>query len=197
MIDPIRPERVGADAFLACRRSRLERRLGRRLVPPPPTGLPASHRRFLREEAEELYWNELSWASGVVGVGRAGLGSETGSPGGIARATPAVDADPAERVFAAFLTFIDGLLLRETGPADDREATPRPGVVEDILLLLADRCLDPTDAEDAVTARERALTVRLVDLVLYRLHVISTTARPSGRPPRPGESGPAHVGEDG
>ncbi|MFW6078403.1 MAG: hypothetical protein ACODAE_02200 [Gemmatimonadota bacterium] len=190
-----RPDRVSAEAFLARRRSEIERTLGRRLVPPPPpTELPPAHRRFLREEAEELYWNELAWEGIATGSGQDGL-------------------ERADVVFAALLAFIDGLLVREPRPGGAAPARPRPGVVEEILRFLAERRLrldpaasaagdrargpGPTRREPSIE-RERGLTDRLIDLVLYRLHAVTTTGGHAGAPPRRlGDGGAMTVGGDG
>ena len=55
------PTRLHPDIFLARRRARLENLLQHRLKPRASSGLPEPRRNFLREEAEELYWNELEW----------------------------------------------------------------------------------------------------------------------------------------
>ena len=56
-----RPRDVEPRRYLAQRRARIERLLKRSLVVPSAPALPPERRRFLREEAEELYWNELAW----------------------------------------------------------------------------------------------------------------------------------------
>ena len=49
-------------------------------------------------------------------------------------------------------------------------ASPRPEVVEDILLFLASRCIQLENVEDDESRVEREVTIRLIDLVLYRQH---------------------------
>jgi len=114
--------------------------------------VPPERRAFLREEAEELYWNELAWEK---------LTDEE-MEGGSAL---------VEYTFPAFLAFVDGLLLRETPRDSPAAATPRPDVVEDILLFLAGRCL-AAERQEEVDPLEVEMTSRLMDLVLYRLHGI-------------------------
>jgi hypothetical protein len=151
-----------AQAYLRQRRKRLSRLIQRPLSPPASSGdLDAAHRRFLREEAEELYLNELSWEQ---------LTEEEGL----------ADSGLVEFTFPGFLAFTEGLLLREVMPDSLAPARPRPEVVEDILEFLALRCVelsdaaggsgDEADAESA--AMEREVIARLMDLVLYRQHGI-------------------------
>jgi hypothetical protein len=110
-----------AQAYLRQRRARLSRLIQRPLSPPPASGdLEAEHRSFLREEAEELYWNELSWEQVTEEEGLA-------------------DSGLVELTFPGFLAFVEGLLLREVMPDSLAPASPRPEVVEDILLFLAAR----------------------------------------------------------
>jgi hypothetical protein len=138
--------------FLAGRRRRLARLIQRPLSAPAGSGdLPEDRRRFLLEEAEELYWNELSWeqVTEEEGLAESGL---------------------VELTFPGFLAFVEGLLLREVMPDSLAPASPRPEVVEDILLFLATRCLELEGATDAEERMEREVTVRLIDLVLYRQH---------------------------
>jgi hypothetical protein len=151
---PQLPPRLHPEIYVARRRARLEKLLQRRLDPPPPSGVPASRRTFLREEAEELYWNELEWEK---------LTEEEMSEEGSAL---------VEFAFPGFLTFIDGLLLEEANADSPVPATPRPEVVEDVLHFLATRCLELLAADGAQRKLERAMTERLIDLVLYRLHDI-------------------------
>ena len=140
-------------ALLRERRERLVRLVGSPLRTPkgPPTT--PERARYLREEAEELYWNELAWEK---------LTDEEMIGG----------SELVEYTFPAFLAFVDGLLLREVPHDAAATAEPRPGVVEDILVFLAGRCLASDDEE--IGALEREMTSRLVDLVLYRLHGVET-----------------------
>jgi hypothetical protein len=144
-----------ARAYLKRRRKRLSRLLQRALSPPAPSGdLGEENRRFLREEAEELYWNELSWERLTEEEGLAGSGL-------------------VEFTFPGFLAFIEGLLLREVMPDSLAPARPRPEVVEDILEFLAVRCVELEGAERSETdGMERQVATRLIDLVLYRQHGI-------------------------
>ncbi len=115
--------------------------------------MPEERRRFLVEEAQELYWNELAWES-LTAEEREG-GSEL-----------------VELTFPGFLTFIDGLLLSEVMPDSPKPASPRPQIVEDVLLFLAERCIERAGTTDPEEVFERQATERLFDLVLYRLHLI-------------------------
>ena len=144
--------RLRPEIFLARRRARLEKLLQHPLVPPRDSGASAERRTFLREEAEELYWNELEWEK---------LMAEEMSKGG---------SELVEMAFPGFLAFIDGLLLKEASPDSPVPASPRPEVVEDVLLFLARRCLELLPETSAESRLEREMTQRLVDLVLYRLH---------------------------
>lgn len=148
---------ASAERFLAERRARLGRLVGRHLVPQRLTSMAADRRRFLLEEAEELYWNELEWEKLTAdeGVELGGL---------------------VELTFPGFLAFIEGLLLREVMPDSQAPASPRPEVVEDILHFLAGRCLELAEGTDAQSRLDRAMTLRLIDLTLYRLHELPTGA---------------------
>lgn len=141
------------DVFLARRRARLEKILQTPLVPPRSSGIDEERRKFLREEAEDLYWNELEWEK---------LTSEEMRGGG----------ELVELTFPGFLAFVDGLLLKEANPDSPVPAQPRPEVVEDILLFLSTRYLELLPETDPQSALERDMLERLVDLVLYRLHNI-------------------------
>src|SRR5688500_20139373 len=87
--------RLHPDIYIARRRAHLEKVLQHPLVMPRNSGLDAERRTFLREEAEELYWNELEWEK---------LTAEEMSKGGSAL---------VEFAFPGFLAFIGGLLLKE------------------------------------------------------------------------------------
>ncbi len=138
--------------FLGRRRRRLARLIQRPLEPPTGSGdLSEDRRSFLLEEAEELYWNELSWEQVTEEEGLA-------------------DSGLVELTFPGFLAFIEGLLLKEVMPDSQAPASPRPEVVEDILLFLATRCVHLEGAGDEESRVERDVTVRLIDLVLYRQH---------------------------
>ncbi len=140
--------------FLARRRDRLARLIQRPLEPRAGSGsLPEDRRRFLLEEAEELYWNELSWEQVTEEEGLA-------------------DRGLVELTFPGLLAFVEGLLLEEVMPDSLAPANPRPEVVEDILLFLAARCIQLGESDDPESRMEREVTVRLMDLVLYRQHDI-------------------------
>jgi hypothetical protein len=144
--------RLHPEILLARRRARLERLLQHPLVPPRPSGISEERRRFLLEEAEDLYWNELEWEK---------LTSEEMRAGG---------SELVELAFPGFLAFIDGLLLREVAADSLAPASPRPEVVEDVLLFLARRYLELLSETESGAPLEREMTQRLIDLVLYRLH---------------------------
>jgi len=147
------PMAEAVDRLVASRRRRLERLLQRPVERPDETGIDADRRRFLLEEAQDLYWNELSWEqlTGEEGLAESGL---------------------VEFTFPGFLAFVEGLLLRETMPDSKAPASPRPEVVEDVLRFLAGRHLELKDERDRESTMEREVTRRLMDLVLYRLHEI-------------------------
>jgi hypothetical protein len=136
------------------RRKRLSRLLQRPLTPPSPSAdLSEESRRFLLEEAEELYWNELSWEQITEEEGLA-------------------DDGLVEFTFPGFLAFTEGLLLREVMPDSLAPASPRPEVVEDILHFLGKRCVELAASASEEAGIERDVTLRLIDLVLYRQHGI-------------------------
>lgn len=150
--EPPGERRLHPEVFLARRRARLEHLLQHPLVPPRSSGVSEDRRVFLREEAEELYWNELEWEK---------LTSEEMRTGG---------SELVELAFPGFLAFIDGLLLKVVNRDSQAPASPRPEVVEDVLLFLS-RCYLELLAETEPARRlEREMTERLIDLVLYRLH---------------------------
>jgi hypothetical protein len=156
--DPTRSDASGGERklhpeiFLARRRARLEKLLQHPLVLPRDSGVTPESRQFLREEAEELYWNELEWEK---------LMAEEMSQGG---------SELVEMAFPGFLAFTDGLLLKEVNADSKVPAHPRPEVVEDVLLFLARRCLELLPDSSPECTLERRMTERLIDLVLYRLH---------------------------
>lgn len=144
--------RLHPEVFLARRRARLEHLLQNPLVPPRSSGVSEDRRSFLREEAEELYWNELEWEK---------LTSEEMRRGG---------SELVELAFPGFLAFINGLLLKEVNRDSLAPASPRPEVVEDVLLFLSRRYLELLAETEPARRLEREMTERLIDLVLYRLH---------------------------
>jgi hypothetical protein len=151
-----------ANTLLEARRERLERLLDRRLAAPVAEagGRPLTEeaRRYLLGEAENLYWNDLEWEH---------ITDEE-----------ALEEGPIPQLtFPGFLAFVRGLLLHEVMPDSMAPASPRPGVVKDILSFLARRVVELEDGmagsvgEEAERARsELAMTSELIDLVLYELH---------------------------
>lgn len=152
------PRRLRPDVFLARRRARLEQVLQHPLVSPRATGVSPERRVFLREEAEDLYWNELEWEK-LTAEEMTGSGSAL-----------------VELTFPGFLAFIDGLLLKQASADSKVPACPRPEVVEDVLLFLATRCLELITGTSPEQRLEREMTERLIDLVLYRLHGLEVDA---------------------
>jgi len=156
-------DRVGT--LLDGRRERLERLVGRTLSGPntgPRGPMSESVRGHLREEAEDLYWNELEWEN---------ITEEEAMEGG----------PLAELTFPGLLAFVRGLLLTEVMPDALAPASPRPEVVEDILAFLGARVgeledgLAAPDLSEAENMRaELGMTSRLIDLVLYLYHELGS-----------------------
>lgn len=150
--------------LLGGRRERLERLLGRALEAPhtgPRPPLSEKVRAFLREEGEDLYWNELEWED-------------------ITEEEQLEGEHLTELAFPGFLAFVRGLLLTEVMPDAKAPASPRPEVVEDLMGFLAARVVELEDglAVPAPDGEERLrfeldMTSRLVDLVLYRYHELN------------------------
>ncbi|MEZ4415016.1 MAG: hypothetical protein R3E10_04620 [Gemmatimonadota bacterium] len=144
------------------RRARLESAIGKKL-PETVAGDGAAEskeRQYLREEALDLYWNELEWEN---------LTEEEHLEGG----------PLPQLTFPGFLAFVRGLLLKKALPTAKAEAQPRPEVVEDLVAFLAGRVLEldaelkSGEADDAERTRaERAMTSQLLDVVLQTLHEI-------------------------
>jgi hypothetical protein len=150
-----------ATTLLEGRREKMERALGRPLsVPEPATGadLSESERDHLRNAATDLYLNELAWEN---------ITDEE-----------QVEGEPlAELAFPGFLAFIQGLLLDQVMPDSLAPANPRPEIAEDVVRFLAEQVVALQDGiggvgeeDDEHGARNLALTDRLLDLVLFRLH---------------------------
>ncbi|MCZ6824265.1 MAG: hypothetical protein O7E50_01090 [Gemmatimonadetes bacterium] len=150
-----------ATTLLKGRREKLERALGRPLaVPEPARGadLSESEREHLRNAATDLYLNELAWEN---------ITDEE-----------QVEGEPlAELAFPGFLAFIQGLLLEQVMPDSLAPANPRPEIVEDVVRFLAERVValqdglgGSGDGDAEEEARDLAVTDRLIDLVLFRLH---------------------------
>jgi hypothetical protein len=152
-------------AHIDARRTRIFERLGRPPDPVAGVGVPLARERaeFLIREAEDLYWNELAWEE-LTDEERIGDGHLT------------------ELVFPGFLALIDGLLLETAPPGSYETPTPRPEVVEAILVFLAERYAESTaelerGADSEKLVRSRAMTASLIDLVLYRLYRITPDER--------------------
>ena len=147
-----------ATTLLEGRREKIERALGRPLAVPAPAGgadLSESERAHLRDAATDLYLNELAWEN---------ITDEE-----------EVEGEPlAELAFPGFLAFIQGLLLDQVMPDSLAPANPRPEIAEDVVRFLAERIVALQDGMgedgDEQGARDLALTDRLLDLVLFRLH---------------------------
>src|SRR5687768_9325580 len=145
-------------AFVARRRARVCGSLERPAVPVGADAdpLPPDRLEFFRHEAEELYWNELSWEE---------LTDEEAIPGG----------HLTEMVFPGMLAFVEGLLVDRV-PADAlAPARPHPDAVEEILVFLGERFAEATAEQEAGADSQklvwaRHMTARLIDLVLYRLY---------------------------
>lgn len=154
-----------AQASVDTRREQLARTLGRGLEPGVPIGppLPSDQVEHLRSEAEELYWNELSWEELTD--------EETVSGGHL-----------TELVFPGFLAFVEGL-LNDSVPADSTmPPRPHPEIVEEILTFLAEQAVDLSNrleegADSERVVRARAMTFDLIDLTLHRLHDVSSADR--------------------
>ena len=165
-----------ATTLLEGRREKIERALGRPLaVPEPATGgeLSESERDHLRNAATDLYLNELAWEN---------ITEEE-----------QVEGEPlAELAFPGFLAFIQGLLLEQVMPDSLAPANPRPEIVEDLLKFLAERVVavqdgmgDAGEGDAEQEARDLALTDRLLDLVLFRLHGVDPADVEGFRDPAP------------
>ena len=166
-----------ATTLLEGRREKMERALGRPLaVPEPASGarLSESERDHLREAATDLYLNELAWEN---------ITEEE-----------QVEGEPlAELAFPGFLAFIQGLLLERVMPDSLAPANPRPEIAEDVVKFLAERVVALQDemggggeGDAEQEARDLALTDRLLDLVLFRLHGVDPADAEGFRDPAPG-----------
>ena len=165
-----------ATTLLEGRREKLERTLGRPLaVPEPASGpeLSESERDHLRNAATDLYLNELAWEN---------ITEEE-----------QVEGEPlAELTFPGFLAFIQGLLLEQVMPDSLAPANPRPEIAEDVVKFLAERVVALQDemggggeGDAEQEARDLALTDRLLDVVLFRLHGVDPADAEGFRDPAP------------
>lgn len=149
-----------AEALLAAHRGRLSDLLGRAL-PPVATGtgvpLTEAEARFLQEEGESLYWNELEWEN-------------------LTEEEQLDDGPLVPLTFPGFLAYVRGLLLDEVMPDALAPAEPRPEAVEGLLRFLARRVGELEDARGGEGAeadrvrQELDLTRGLLDQVLALLH---------------------------
>jgi hypothetical protein len=120
---------------------------------------PAAARKHLFEEACELYWNEMSWEQ---------ITDEELTDGG----------DLTEMVFPGLLTLVDALLPRGANGEPDRSREHRD-VAHDFLVWLAARLVElrsrkQENREDRAQARrEASITDELIDLVTFRLYLIT------------------------
>lgn len=147
------------------RRERLRRAAGRDLKRPTgdPAPLPEADREHLLDYARELYWNELEWEN-------------------LTEEELLDDGPLADLTFPGFLAFVRGLLLAEAMPDSLAPASPRPQVVEDILVFLGDRLVTLNEeGRDAVDPEEQAdlrqaleVTSRLIDLVMFQFYGLTS-----------------------
>jgi len=151
-----------AQALVEMRRARILAAVGARPAPEFDASDPARPERlaFFLREAEELYWNELSWEQVTD--------EETIAGGHL-----------TELVFPGLLALVDGLL---PGVGSGRASRTYPDAVEEILTFLGERAAvlsaeleAGADSQQVLWAR--AMTLRLIDLVLYRLFRLSPSER--------------------
>jgi hypothetical protein len=145
------------------RRERLLASTGRPLrLPESDTQVPLTpeRRRYLYEEALELYWNDLEWEN---------VTEEERMEGG----------PLPELTFPGFLAYVRGLLLTKVQPDSLAPASPRPEVVEDLLTFLGGRLVDlaeqvreADDSDGDGAALEFRMTDGLLDRVLMTYHGI-------------------------
>jgi hypothetical protein len=150
-------EPVNGQAYIELRRGHILEALGRRPRQLSDAMLSPARMAFLRREAEALYWNELAWEE---------LTDDEIVHGG----------HLTEMVFPGLLAFVDGLV------SEGNSRPPHLEVVESILAFLGDRYATlSAELEAGADSRKlvwaRAMTARLVDLVLYRLLGLSAAER--------------------
>jgi hypothetical protein len=150
------------NAHVLTRKAELEAQVGRPLQPVAvEAGPPLSERdrEFLLDQAKDLYWNELEWEH-LTDEERLG------------------DDLLVEQAFPGLLAFVRGLLLAEVMPDALAPASPRPGMVLDLVSFLLQeletrRTEDPEDGEEPRVSAEIAMTETLVDLVMALLYGLS------------------------
>jgi hypothetical protein len=161
-------------ALVDARRRSLSSTLGRPLREPEADAspFPEEQRRYLLEEVQELYWNDLEWENVT--------GEEELEGGPLTSLT-----------FPGVMAFVRGLLLTEV-PADSLAGpSPRPRVVDDFLTFLAERVLELRgraaegggEEERARVERDLRMTSELMDQVLMVYHGVS----PEDVGPQPAE----------
>jgi hypothetical protein len=144
------------------RKERIRRALGREPArrPGDPALLSPEDREHLLGYARDLYENELAWED-------------------ITEEEYLEDGPIVALTFPGFMAFVRGLLLAEAMPDSLAPASPRPEVVEDVLVFLGERCLalkeeltagGPEPDEDARRGAALDMTGRLMDLVLFELY---------------------------
>ncbi len=152
-----------AQACVERRRTRILGALNRPARAPDYEPLSPERLEFLVRDAQELYWNEISWEEIT--------GEETISGGHL-----------TELVFPGFLAFVDGLLLDGAETDLPCSARPHSDAVEEILTFLGQRFGMLTaeleaGADSGRLVWARVMTERLIDLVLYRLYRLSAAER--------------------
>lgn len=164
MTERTAPSGIG-QSYVEQRRAWIAAALGDALHPVGEGAEPLSEERleYLVREAEELYWNELSWEQ---------LTDEECVVGG----------HLTELVFPGLLAFVDGLLLEQTRPDSLAPARPHPDAVEGVLSFLGERYADlSAELDGGVDSQKvlwaRAMTSHLIDLVLGRLYRVSPAER--------------------
>jgi hypothetical protein len=152
-----------AQAFVELRRARILATVASRPHPKCVNPTDAERREFLLREAMDLYWNELSWEQ---------LTDEELVGG----------EHLTELVFPGFLALVEGLLFQPSPRVPGLPSRTYPDVVEDVLTFLGERAAVLTaeleagaDSQNVVYAR--AMTLRLVDLVMYRLYRLTPDER--------------------
>lgn len=144
------------EELLQARRRSLQQMTGRPLRQPEADGspLPEERRRYLLEEIQDLYWNDLEWEN-VTGEEELEGGPLT------------------ELTFPGVLAYTRGLLLTEV-PSDSLAGpAPRPQVVEDFLTFLAERVLGLREASGGSDSDTLRMTSELLDQVLMVYHRVS------------------------
>lgn len=148
--------------LLQAHRDRIRVHIGRALrepeLPEPDGPLTDEQHRYLLEEAQELYWNDLEWEN---------ITEEERMEGG----------PVTELTFPGVLAFVRGLLLTEVPKDAQSGPSPRPQVVEAFLRFLAGRVLElrktahgEVGEEGDRAALELRMTEGLLDRVLMLYH---------------------------